>query len=170
MESWRDAPGVLTGVSCFLHDLRPPGRGRRVRYGKLRFPSCTPFHPPGTPLPWLSHPLFATRLRLRLSPCPQRAAPLPSEWMVERGAACTPFCFLWKSFEPTERCAEVEAVKGRVVARKFAQGRREMEPEAAVRVAKRAKGRPTLEAPRLGRRCVSRREITRCLARKGVML
>jgi len=23
-----------------------------VRYGKLRFPSCTPFHPPGAPLPW----------------------------------------------------------------------------------------------------------------------
>ena len=28
-----------------------PDRGRRVRYGKLRFPSCTPFHPPGAPLP-----------------------------------------------------------------------------------------------------------------------
>ena len=32
--------------------LSTPCRGRRVRYGELRSPSCTPFHPPGAPLPW----------------------------------------------------------------------------------------------------------------------
>ena len=42
---------------------RPPGRGRRVRYGELRSPSCTPFHPPGAPLPWLSYPLETPGLR-----------------------------------------------------------------------------------------------------------
>ena len=79
-------------------------------------------------------------------------------------------CFLGKSFDSTELWAEVEAVKGWAVARKVAFGRTEVWPEAAVRVTKKAKEKPTPEAPLLARRCFSRRKITRSLARKGVML
>ena len=32
--------------------MSTPCGGRWVRYGKLRFPSCTSFHPPGAPLPF----------------------------------------------------------------------------------------------------------------------
>ena len=41
----------LPQVNLACLKLSLPDRGRRVRYGKLRFPSCTPFHPPGAPLP-----------------------------------------------------------------------------------------------------------------------
>jgi hypothetical protein len=45
-------PECLPKVSLTFLVVSPPDWGRRVRYGKLRFPSCTPFHPPGAPLPF----------------------------------------------------------------------------------------------------------------------
>ena len=57
----RGLPACLPEVNLPCLKMSPPDRGRRARYGKLRFPSCAPFHPPGPPLPWLPHPLFATR-------------------------------------------------------------------------------------------------------------
>ena len=46
-------PGVLCAWPCefCLGTGCPPDGGRRARYGKLRFPSCAPFHPPGAHLP-----------------------------------------------------------------------------------------------------------------------
>ena len=49
--SW-GLPFCSPKVSLPFLVVSPPDRGRRVRYGKLRFPSCTPFHPPGAPLPF----------------------------------------------------------------------------------------------------------------------
>ena len=45
----------LPQVSLTFLVVSLPDGGRRARYGKLRFPSCAPFHPPGPPLPWLSY-------------------------------------------------------------------------------------------------------------------
>ena len=42
----------LPEVSLTFSVVSLPDGGRRVRYGELRSPSCTPFHPPGAPLPW----------------------------------------------------------------------------------------------------------------------
>ena len=51
-------PACLPEVSLTFLVVSLPDGGRRARYGKLRFPSCAPFHPPGPPLPWaLSSPL-----------------------------------------------------------------------------------------------------------------
>ena len=52
LESWPGGsrPAWLKVCLTFLV-VSTPCRGRRARYGKLRFPSCAPFHPPGTPLP-----------------------------------------------------------------------------------------------------------------------
>ena len=54
-------PECLPKANLSCLKMSPPGGGRRARYGKLRFPSCAPFHPPGTPLPLRLCPLVASR-------------------------------------------------------------------------------------------------------------
>ena len=71
--------------------MSPPGRGRRARYGKLRFPSCAPFHPPGPPLPFRSPPLVAScHVRLLGKASVSGTAPRAVPFFVEiRGADYT---------------------------------------------------------------------------------
>ena len=125
---------------------RPPGRGRRVRYGKLRFPSCTPFHPPGAPLPWLSYLLgprsgpvdFPGKSTRATSRSASATTTFLRAWHVFEGGLQS-LCFREKSFAPPERCARLSAAKGRAVEQRLPAWRMGKEPGTAVRVTQRAK-------------------------------
>ena len=131
---------------------RPPGRGRRVRYGELRSPSCTPFHPPGAPLPWLSYLLgprsgpvdFQGKSTRATSRSASATTTFLRAWHVLEGGLQA-LCFREKSFAPPARWTELSAAKGRAVARRLPAWRRRKEPEAAVRVTQRAKEKRRLK-------------------------
>ena len=118
-------PACLAISFPVFRTCRPPGRGRRVRYGELRSPSCTPFHPPGAPLPWLSY-LLGPRsgpvdFQGKSTRATSRSASATTTFLralhvLEGGLQA--LCFREKSFAPPAHWARLSAAKGRAVARR----------------------------------------------------
>ena len=148
-----------------LFDLRPPGRGRRVLLGAAA-PRSTPFHPPpATPLALVSTLRATATAFAKPSPCPQRAAPLPSIWRGERDAAC-------RAERLRERASGsypcVLGLPARGLGARRRKGGRAAQGGALGRVAQRRKGarRPLPEArhplPKPGARGAQGQRGTQC--------
>ena len=139
-----------------------PCRGRRVRYGKLRFPSCTPFHPPGAPLPF--------GIATRRIPTPSTfwekvlvSVPVGSFFRLSRGLCALTQKECQGKPHWLEARASIDACPGDELRQATCRNKRHSMGE-------RQTGQAQPEAPLLDRRHISRRKITRSLARKGVML